>query len=125
MIAVTSYSSPAAWRNLAGPSAISHGIGERGLAGVGIAGVVAELAASVDLERQELVAGGHIGCGLGQLLVELLPAEVLVGLAVGVGQEVMLRKSSDLRVSLSAGKAPPSTRVLMPSASWQAYSMNL
>lgn len=64
----------------------SHGIGERGLAGVGIAGVVAELAASVDLEGQELVAGGHIGCGLGQLLVELLTAEVLVGLAVGVGQ---------------------------------------
>ena len=48
--------------------------------------VTTELAASVDLEGQELVAGGHIGCGLGQLLVELLPAEVLVGLAVGVGQ---------------------------------------
>ena len=49
----------------------SHGIGERGLAGVGIAGVVAELAASVDLERQELVAGGHIG-GFFALLPRLL-----------------------------------------------------
>ena len=39
--------------------------------------------------------------------------------------EVMFRKSSEARVSLSAGKAPPSTRTPTPSALWQAYSANL
>ena len=37
---------------------------------------------------------------------------------------VLFRKLALLSVALSAGNAPPSTRVMMPAVSWHTYSMN-
>ena len=45
-----------------------------------------EVTARIHFEWQILVSDRHILGGLRQYTVELLPAEVLVGLAVGVGQ---------------------------------------